>query len=713
MLITFRTIALMMLAALTAPLSAGASSSYQSEAVNARLITAQSGIAPNASTLSAGLHLQLGDGWKTYWRSPGEVGIPPAIDWEGSSNIANVDFLWPVPTRFRAFGIENFGYDKEVVFPLEIALNEAGAPVRLKASVQLLVCSAICVPEDFVLDLGLGEGVGFNQADADLISQYAARVPDDGGNSGFALGNVALIDDGGQALVAMVRSAEPMKAPDIFPEMSQATAFGTPDIRLDEADRSLWARVPILSRDGDDRSVQLTIADGARAATLQVETLADAAPSPPFALEARASSFQELAWIALIAMLGGLILNVMPCVLPVLSIKLSGALKSERQSTARLRAGFLVSALGVMTFVWVLAIGTIAIKSLGGSVGWGIQFQNPIFLSALTAMLALFAANLFGLFDIHLPASASTKLADASGQPSFAGDFATGGFAAMLATPCSAPFLGTAVAFALAGSSIDIVVIFSALGLGLALPYLLIAARPQWLKVLPKPGRWMAVLKIGLGVLLALTAVWLLWVLSGVAGQIAMLLVIGLLAGGLVFLALPARTLSPRWRWGITIPLLAASVLAPPLAATDRDGGQDIAALSDADIGWVRFDQGAIPRLISEGRIVFVDVTADWCLTCKANKALVIERGEVARLLIDGDVIPMQADWTRPDDNIARYLEANNRFGIPFNAVYGPAAPEGIILPEILTQDAVLDAMARARLEVNAKGQTVQATQPN
>ncbi|MCB1469498.1 MAG: thioredoxin family protein [Rhizobiaceae bacterium] len=681
--VLFALIAILAFASMAA---AAESESFANPAVEARLITAENGVGPDAASISAGLHLRLGKDWKTYWRSPGEVGLPPTIDWTGSENVAETNFLWPAPKRFTAFGIENFGYQDEVVFPIRITLSEPGGPTRLNARVSLLICSTVCVPQDFALSLTLPRASGIDKDAATQISTYAARVPDDGTDSGIGI-ETAHLDASMTALTVTARSDVPFEAPDIFPELGEGTAFGKPDVRLGQGDRLVWARLPVLAAAPDLPELQITVTDGSRAATLQ-PALSDAPPEPPFSIAAVVPGMGELAWIAAIAFLGGLILNVMPCVLPVLSIKLSSAITSAGQSPARIRTGFAISALGVLAFMWVLAAATLGARALGLTVGWGLQFQSPVFLAIMFVVLVVFAANLFGLFDIALPTSWQTRLARAGGGKGYGGDFATGAFAAILATPCSAPFLGTAVAFALAGRSIDIAVIFTALGLGLSLPYVIIAAFPHLVGRLPRPGQWMIVLKIVLGLALAGTAAWLFWVLTGVAGQWTAVWVGALSLSGVALLSL-------RRVPGMARVLGAAvlSVVSVALAGYLSDADKSTAV---AGTEWAEFDRSAIARHISIGQVVFVDVTADWCLTCKANKALVLDRDPVVSRLRGSGVIAMQADWTRPSETISRYLESFGRYGIPFNAVYGPGAPDGVVLPELLSSEAVLEALSDA-----------------
>ncbi len=672
---------------------AATSDEHVSLPVVARLITAQDAVDRDTGTINAGLHLKLGEGWKTYWKSPGEVGIPPKVTWDGSENVRDVQLHWPAPIRFRAFGIENFGYQDEVVFPLTVSLDTPGAPIDLKASVAVLVCSDVCVPIEFPLDLSLPQGLGRDLDAARLINAYMSRVPAEGSQSGI-VSDSATLDAEGKTLTLSFTSDLPFSAPDVFPDMGRDTSFGAPDLRLGQDGQLMWVRFPVLALADAPPPLSVTVTDTNRVAEFFPQTDAPPAP-PPYEIAAAETSAGTMFWILLLAVGGGLILNVMPCVLPVLSIKLSSAVKAQDRSPAQIRSGFLASAAGILAFMWLLAGVTIAARSLGYSIGWGIQFQNPVFLAVIIVVLALFAASLAGMFDISLPQSLNTRLADIdAGRAPMAGDFLTGAFSAVLATPCSAPFLGTAVAFALTGRPLDILAIFTALGAGMAIPYLLVAVRPKLIAALPRPGRWMVGLKWMLSAALLATIAWLAWVMAGVAGAAA---ATGTMtaAAVLILVIWQGAHLPPTVRWtALCLPLVAA--LAAPVALYGTRPQAAVALEKSGDIPWVAFDRPQIARRVSQGEVVFVDVTADWCLTCKANKALVLERGEVLAALQSDNVIAMQADWTRPDDAIARFLEDNGRFGIPFNIVYGPSAPEGIALPEILTTTAILDAMEQA-----------------
>ena len=658
--------------ALLMPLAAMAASGPAVEGSTAtmRLLSAEDGVAPGARTVSAGIEVALKPGWKTYWRSPGEVGLPPDIDWAGSENVEGAELLFPVPERFEAFDIQNFGYSDRVLFPVRVMLRDPGRPARLRAEARFLVCSDICVPEAATLTLDLPAGGGVDAVAAEALAAAAALVPGTGADAGFRLDGASLDETG---LTVSVAAERHFRAVELFPEAG-VTAFGRPEVRIANGGRTVWAHFPVTSREVDRTlPAALTVRDGDRLATLPVEP----GPPPPAPVGVARALLAAMG----AAFLGGVILNVMPCVLPVLALKLAGAVQGAGQSSARVRAGFLASAAGVMAFVFALALAVILARAAGAAVGWGVQFQNPVFLAAVVVLVALFASSLAGTWEAALPQRWTTAMAQ--GRAGLWGDFVAGAFAALLATPCSAPFLGTAVAFAFGSGPAETLAVFAMLGLGLALPYLAVAARPGLVARLPRPGRWMTSFKRTMAALLALAALWLLWVLSAATGWTGAALV-GLLALAAALAPLLRRRALPAVGAAALLALLAPVVLPAPEAR------------AAARTGWQAFDRAGIDALVSDGNVVFVDVTADWCLTCKANKALVLDRDPVAARLSGEGVVPMQADWTRPDPEIGDYLGRHGRVGIPLNVVYGPGAPDGIALPELLTPGAVMEAMDRA-----------------
>src|SRR4051812_24199452 len=671
----------------------GAAGPWQrTETVEGRLIAAVEGTG-TLDRIPLGLHLRMKPGWKTYWRSPGDAGLPPQLSWEGSGNLASTDFRWPAPHRFTLFGIETFGYDGEVVFPITARPAQPEQPLDLKASVDLLVCSEICVPQHLDLTLTVPAGPAASSGgDANLIARFASYVPGDGAASGLGIESVRT---SGKGLVVTATGREPFVDPDLFVENAAGAVFGAPTVAFADGNRRITITLPATGQPMplNGLPVTLTLVDGARS----METAATV--NTAGAADRGLTGAPGLIAILGFALLGGLLLNLMPCVLPVLSLKLLSVVSHGGSAPREIRAGFLASAGGILFSFLVLAGAAIALKLTGSAVGWGIQFQQPLFLVFMVVLVTGFAANLWGLFEIPVPRAVADIAVgghnpDGTHSTSLGGHFATGAFATLLATPCSAPFLGTAVGFALARGPLEILAVFTALGLGLALPYLLVATFPALASRMPRPGRWMLVLRRVLGGTLALTGVWLLSVLAVQASPAAALAIGALMATLILVLAirkrLPGRI---QIAGGALAAVLALTAFGLPLTL-DRHASQAAAAI---DGRWTPFDKAAIAEQVAAGRTVFVDVTADWCITCQANKKLVLTRGAVAERLFGQGVVPMRADWTRPDDGIAAYLAEHGRYGIPFNIVYGPGAPDGIALPELLTEGAVMTALDRAR----------------
>ena len=670
--------------ACTAPISAkadgGASDWFVTDQGRVRLVAATPGVG-DAAVLSLGLEFHLEPHWKIYWRSPGDAGYPPRLDWAGSTNLADTQMSWPAPKRFSVQGLETVGYTDTVVFPITARLVQPGEAVRLQVALSYLTCSEICLPYDTKLALELPAGMpagggGF----AGLIARNAARVPGDGSASGLTLSAATIVSRDAPLLELRVGSQRPLANPDAFVEGPAGVAFGAPVLASGDAPgqsvlrlRAYGSRAALERLVGERLTV--TVTDGDRS----VEAVVTPSAGPP------AENFSLLLGILPLALLGGFILNFMPCVLPVLSIKLLSVVEQGGRSRRAVRLGFLASAAGVVLSFLGLAGVMLAFKAGGVAVGWGVQFQQPLFLIAMVALLTLFAGNLWGFFEVPLPQAVSGMLGSGD-SASVLGNLAAGAFATLLATPCSAPFLGTAVGFALAAGPVEIVAIFLALGIGLAAPYLLVALMPNLALHLPRPGRWMVGLRRLLGFSLAGTAAWLISVLVTQIGLNAALAV-----GALMVVATAALALLGigRPRRAVVAALLLAAFGVPIALGVPPSSGP-------GDTFWRPFDRDAIAKFVGEGRVVFVDVTADWCLTCKLNEQLVIDAPAIHRRLASADVVAMRADWTRPSDAISAYLRSFGRYGIPFNAVYGPAAPGGLALSEILTSNQVLSALAEA-----------------
>jgi suppressor for copper-sensitivity B len=405
------------------------------------------------------------------------------------------------------------------------------------------------------------------------------------------------------------------------------------------------------------------------------------------------SASRGFAGFILLAFLGGLILNAMPCVLPVLSLKVIGLVKSAEGGRSAVVSGSLATALGIVLSFLILAAAAVIARSAGAAVGWGIQFQNPAFVAGLTVVVVLFTLNLWGMFEIPLPASLA-KVSAAGPTEGLAGHLTTGFFATLMATPCSAPFLGTALGFALTQSTATTFAMFTAIGLGMASPYLLLAVAPGVARVLPKPGPWMVKFRVVMGFLLAGTAVWLLYVLSGLVALPPLLTFVALLllVSGVTFFGSRSEPFSTRRR---ALTVVTAALCVTSVLVAGRAAGGDSArtlgvAPEDRLIAWETFDRRRAEREAAAGRYVFVDVTADWCFTCKVNEGLFLETEEVADAFERHDVLALRADWTRRDDAIGEYLASFNRYGIPFYVMYLPDR-EPFVFSELLSKSVIVD----------------------
>jgi suppressor for copper-sensitivity B len=408
------------------------------------------------------------------------------------------------------------------------------------------------------------------------------------------------------------------------------------------------------------------------------------------AIEAGSSRGVDLAWMLVLGVLGGLILNAMPCVLPVLSLKVFGLVKSAAQDRHEVVVGCLATSAGILISFWALALGAILVRSAGGAVGWGVQFQQPVFVVVLAIIVVLFCLNLWGVFEIQLPTRLA-RLADSGPKEGIPGHFATGLFATLMATPCSAPFLGSAVGFALSQSASTIFAIFTAIAVGMALPYLLLAIFPGATRLLPKPGAWMNQLRVVLGFLLAAAVVWLFYVLAAqMSRERVAFIELGILALALIIYLRHQVATKGVGKAALTLAALGCIAISIGLASGANSNAAVLA--SDKTVGlisWVAFDRQEAELQAQNGRLVFVDVTADWCFTCKVNERLVLETQDVAAAFDQFDVIPMKADWTNRSDSITQFLADHGRYGIPFYLLFRPHA-EPYLFGELLTTESVL-----------------------
>lgn len=641
---------------------------------------------PVTKVIPAVIEVKLDGDWKTYWRSPGEGGIAPSIKWDKSTNLQDVDWSWPAPDKFSLLGMQTFGYQGEVIFPLLLTLDDINADTQLHGKFTLSSCTTICVLTDYEINLDINPSgliadtnamFAFNKA----VSTVPLKVTDQDAESAIKLGW-----DSGKSQLEVVLDGTNWRQPELIIDGEPDTVFKLVSVNKREATDSGDADKIVAIFDGESwlgepellgKKLNVTVVDDQRALEYSSEV-------KPTQIIAQGSSLLKM---MLIALIGGLILNVMPCVLPVLGMKLSSVVAAPDLERNQIRQQFIASALGILVSFWLLAGFILMLKFTGQAIGWGVQFQNPWFIGFMALVTSVFAINMLGAFEINLPSSLQTKLATTGGNNS-KGHFLQGMFATLLATPCSAPFLGTAVAFALGADTLSLFVIFTALAFGMALPWLLVAAFPQIANYFPKPGRWMSVVKIIFSVLLLITSLWLISLLSSFLPTSYLFAAAALLL--VTFFIFMAKTI------GAAAVVATFSITLVFAAIGAFMTSEQWAKPLPTDLVWTPLNEEVIAEQVAEGKTIFVDVTADWCISCKANKVGVILQDPVYSRLKQDNLMTMKGDWTKPSEYITNYLQSHNRFGVPFNVVYGPGAPNGIELPVILSTQGVLAAIERA-----------------
>ncbi|WP_198037985.1 protein-disulfide reductase DsbD family protein [Aeromonas jandaei] len=619
------------------------------------------------------LDVALESGWKTYWHSPGEGGIAPQILWD--EPVGDFQWRWPAPRHFEVAGLSTQGYQGEVRFPL--SLNYP-AGQSLKGTLRLSTCSNVCILTDFPFTLAVdGQApAGFDFGWAKAISNLPQPLPAD-----------TRVELGYQHNQLQLRAeqAEGWQSPALFIDALEGAEFGKPVLEVEG--NTLIARVPVSDGwqgDAPDlrgQSLGLLLTSGEQAWQTKGsigEALVLPAPSQP------------LFWLLGAALLGGLILNLMPCVLPVLALKLGSVLQLQQREQGTVRKQFLAASAGIIASFWVLAAMSSLLRATQGAVGWGIQFQSAGFIGFMVLVTLLFCANLLGLFEIRLPSNLNTRLATSGGN-GLGGHFLQGSFATLLATPCSAPFLGTAVAFALAAPLGQLWLIFTALGIGMSLPWLLVAALPRIALWLPKPGRWMGRLRILLGLMMLGSSLWLTSLLDNHLGSYA--------TGWLIVAMLLVLLSGIIWRYGMrgfTLAIALAALIGSPLLLSGAFSAQGSASVDK--VVWQPLSERAITDALAQNKRVFIDVTADWCVTCKANKYNVLLRDEVQQALSAPDVVALRGDWSKPSDAIAAFLRKRGAAAVPFNQIYGPELPQGVTLSPLLDNDDLLTTLHKAGL---------------
>jgi thiol:disulfide interchange protein/DsbC/DsbD-like thiol-disulfide interchange protein len=619
--------------------------------------------------------------WHIYWKYAGDAGIPTQIDWQLPPGFQAGPLQWPLPTREQEpGGLEVFDYNNEVLLFTEVQAPQQlpAGPIELAAKSNWLVCERECVPGDAQLSLKLNDG-GQGPANQDIFTKYSASVPKTGAPpAGYS---VSMKPSGSQMVVEFAG----------VPQGSRLDFFPVPPENVVLNHGKQAGNSVVLSVDGGtalDRLKGVAVVESngkTDAFDVELQPGGQAAANASGASTDLVGVLQAIAF----ALIGGLILNVMPCVLPVISLKIFGFVSEAGERPDKAFKLALVFSAGILGCFAVLAAIVTFFRAIGAQVGWGFQFQDYRFVLAIACLVFAFALNLFGVFELTVSARATGGLAKLAAGGGYGGAFFQGAFATILATPCTAPFLGTASAFAFTQPAWATFLIFFSIGIGMALPYLLLAIQPKWLRYLPKPGEWMVRLKQLLGFLLLATLLWLSWIvgrLRGVDGMVelgGLLLIIGLLAWIKGSFWTPMSSVRSRV-------LAAMSMVAVLVVAV----GSYFFVTAPSELSWQAFSQQSLDKALQSGRPVFVDFTADWCITCKANERFALDTSAVRQAFAQNQVVVLRADWTHGDPEITQILKEHGRAGVPMYLFYpGGKDRPPVVLPELISSQTILDAM--------------------
>ena len=613
-----------------------------------RLVSELKSLSKTTSEIKVGIEFQLKEGWHAYWKNPGTIGYAPKLKWTLPKSWSATDILFPAPYRLTvstqpdAFA---YGYEKKVTYPVILRGDAPQSPFSIRLHVDYLVCEIQCVPEAVDLELTLPVQDEELSAHAKAINELVEKAPQ-------PTNNIEVEWKNGRQVSLFFKT---QKIEDLFLYSTKTNIQNIKTVKIDE---STW----MLTSDKAIPSLEWTAVFNGVAGRTGISGLLKPAGSLNFA-------WTDFLWMLLFIFLGGAILNLMPCVLPVVFLKTVSVLKLSG-SKHHVQSSLFGTIAGILSSFLVIAVLTIGLQGLGKEIGWGFQFQSPAFVTFMLLAIFLFAMNLFGVFDMNISADASTRISNLRG-PFFEGVFAT-----LLATPCSAPFLGTALTFALTQPPLLLALFFLTMGLGFSVPYILLLAAPETLRWLPKPGPWMRTLQRCLGYVFLLTILWLLYILHQ---QTSALFIFGALAAltGLFFFMREFH--SPR-RWLVVIGICLFTIAASEMwnRKTDASRSEETA---------LTFSETDLQNRLNKGETLFVYITADWCITCKFNESTVIHTEWFEKMLKEQKVVSMKADWTQRDETIAAFLKKYGRVGIPFAMLI--TKEKTLVLPELLTRSVV------------------------
>jgi thiol:disulfide interchange protein DsbD len=673
--------------------------------VRAELIAhAPQGVLPGQSVW-LGLKIEHQPHWHTYWKNPGDSGLPTTLQWQLPAGVVAADIAWPTPKKLPVGPLLNYGYENTLVLPVQVTVpagfSAAALDVKLRA--DWLVCKEVCIPQggDFALSLPAQAATAGHAAAFEAAWKSSPQAVA-GAKAEAALADGALV-----VKVSGLPAAWQGKPLAFFPETTGV--FENAAKAPDEWRDGVWqARVPlaaqrsespahmaaVLTAPGEAAGVQVAFDIPGPWPSVVAAAEAPAAIESPVPVSAQASVGMGLA--LLFALLGGVLLNLMPCVFPVLSLKVLGFASHAHERRTLLAGGLAYTAGVVLSFVALAAL-LLALRAGGEQLGWGFQLQSPGVIAGLAALFTLIGLNLAGVFEFGsmLPSGLATLRA----RHPLADSALTGVLAVAIASPCTAPFMGASLGLAVTLPAAQALTVFAALGLGMALPYLAASAWPALARAMPRPGAWMARFKALMAFPMFATVVWLVWVLGQQTGIDAVAAMLGLLLA-LAFaawaLGTPGMGRAARTGFGAFAVVLLGAALVWTLPALREGAAQPAAAASAANEEWQPWSPARVAELTAQGRPVFVDFTAAWCVTCQFNKRSTLASAALMADFETRNVALLRADWTRRDATIGAELTRLGRSGVPVYALYAPgppAAPQ--LLPEILSVQAVRDALGR------------------
>jgi thiol:disulfide interchange protein DsbD len=684
--------------ALAAALPAQTAKSYADVAhLHVQFVLPQTTLYPGGPN-TAGLYFKLESGWHVYWQNAGDSGEPPRINWTLPQGITAGPLQFPAPKRLPLGPLMDFGYEDEVLFPFsfDVPKSAAPGPAALDAKVSWLVCREVCIPGKAELGMRVMLAAGApaspmtSSVDGEIFKRGIATLPAplpstataafQATPTGFRLG----VTTGQRETEAVFFPSDQS----IIDNPSQQKLTPTKDGLILELKKDANLQANLAQLKG-----VLELAGGRNYVLTAMPGTVAAPPAAP------AVSVAQIFRAAGLAFLGGMLLNLMPCVFPVLFLKGLSLLQSGSEERHKLRRHGFVYTAGILVSFWLLVAVLLVLRSAGRSLGWGFQFQSPVFLMLMAGLLFFMGLSLAGQFEIGLTLTSTGGSLMA--KQGYAGSFFTGVLAVIVATPCTAPFMGPALGYAIGAPVAVTFAVFTALALGLAAPYVALTLQPAWTRFLPRPGAWMEVLKQAISVPIFATVIWLAWVVtSGYGAEL-----LAALLASFLLLAVAGWFLG-RWpakRWATVVAVVIVAVVVALAAYGEKLAGEQTVPATPVGAGtqstsagtWQPWSADAVQKSLASGQPVFVDFTASWCLSCQVNERVALSRPEVMQAFAAKNVALYRADWTREDPAITQALTDLGRSGVPVYALYTPGQGDPVLLPQVLTPGIVIDALVK------------------